>query len=60
MLRKRLLLGVVFIVAATPALAAEISPDSTIQSVVVYPVGATVVRTAAIDLPRRRPYRDRG
>lgn len=51
MLRQRLLVGVVFIVAATPALAAEIAPDSSIQSVVVYPLGATVVRTAAIDLP---------
>lgn len=50
MLGMRLCLGALLIVAA-PAAADDLTPVSTIDSVVVYPQGATVVRTADIDLP---------
>jgi uncharacterized protein (TIGR02231 family) len=50
MLRSRLCLGV-FLVAATPATADEFRPQTTIASVVVYPQGAAVVRTASVTLP---------
>jgi uncharacterized protein (TIGR02231 family) len=50
MLRIRLCLGV-FLVAVAPAAADELRPQSAIQSVIVYPEGAAVVRTVKVDLP---------
>ena len=48
--RIRLCLGLL-VFLAVPAAAEDVVATSTITSVVVYPQGATVVRTAAIDLP---------
>src|SRR3954451_19659329 len=42
----------VLIFAAVPALAGEIDVRSAIDSVTVYPDGATVTRTISIDLPQ--------
>jgi uncharacterized protein (TIGR02231 family) len=50
MSRIRLCLGLLLLVAV-PAAAEELRTPSTISSVVVYPLGATVVRTVAVDLP---------
>ena len=51
MLACRLGFGALLVLAA-PAAADDIRPDSTITSVVVYPQGASVVRSAEVDLPR--------
>ena len=50
MLTIRVCLGVL-IFAGTPALAGELNVPSTISSVIVYPLGAGVVRTANVTLP---------
>lgn len=50
MLRIRLCLGAILL-AVAPAAADELRPQSAIQSVIVYPQGAAVVRTAQVSLP---------
>ena len=50
MLTLRVCLGVL-VFAGTPALAGELTVPSTISSVIVYPLGASVVRTANVSLP---------
>jgi uncharacterized protein (TIGR02231 family) len=50
MLVQRLAFGALLVLAA-PAAADEFRPPSTITSVIVYPQGASVVRTASVDLP---------
>ena len=47
------------IVAAVPAMAAEIDVSSQIDAVTVYPDGATVTRLISVDLPRGRHDADR-
>src|SRR2546423_13100503 len=47
-----LLAACVLIFAAAPALAGEIDARSAIDSVTVYPDGATVTRTISVDLPQ--------
>ena len=42
----------VLILVATPALAGEVDVRSAIESVTVYPDGATVTRTISVDLPQ--------
>lgn len=50
---KRLLIAVVALLAgACFAMAAEVEVRSTVESVIVYPDGATVTRVIKIDLPR--------
>ncbi len=50
MLTVRVSLGLLLL-AALPAHAAELQPESSIRSVTVFPVGATIVRTADVALP---------
>ena len=50
MSRSAICFAFAFIVT-TPALAEDIRPPSAIDSVIVYPAGASVVRTVPIDLP---------
>ena len=50
MLVHRLTFGVLLVLSA-PAAADDFRPASNITSVIVYPQGASVVRTAAVDLP---------
>lgn len=50
MLAFRLTFGALLVVAA-PAAADEFRPASTISSVIVYPQGASIVRTTGVDLP---------
>lgn len=44
-------ISVIALVAATPALAADIETSSQIDAVTVYPDGATVTRVIRLDLP---------
>lgn len=50
MYRSAVCFALAFVVS-NPALAGDVIPPSTIDSVIVYPAGASVVRTVPIDLP---------